>query len=588
MNIQPAPAYPTLWARDQWPGQPVYRSLLTPLTFLERTLHVFPEKIGIVDGHWRLTYAEFGARVYRLASALRHRGVGPGDRVAVLCRNATEVLEAHFAVPQLGAILVPINVRLSAREIAFILEHSGASILLLDDELIALGSLDQRQLPDLRLIVTISLAARHTADAAAPRDSQADPVTAAAIAEAPPTNAMATPDNRVPASLGTVAYTDLLGEGEPEPSVYAVADEDQTISINYTSGTTGRPKGVMYTHRGAYLNALAELYEIGVNQTSSYLWTLPMYHCNGWCFPWAITGAGATHVCLPRVEPVRIFQLIESEGVTHLCGAPTVLIMLAGERPTPDFRFANGLTIVTAAAPPPPAIIQRMEAMGARLIHVYGLTETYGPHTICEWKTTWDSLSAEERARVKARQGVGYLHAPELRVVDDQMHDVPTDAATLGEVIMRGNNVMKGYYRDEAATAEAFRGGWFHSGDLAVMHPDGYIELRDRKKDIIISGGENISTIEIERVLYQHPAVLEAAVVGIPDPKWGEVPRAFVTLQPTATLSEAELIAFCRANLAHFKSPKSIVFGPLPKTSTGKIQKFLLRRMSHPTDGAPD
>jgi len=310
---------------------------------------------------------------------------------------------------------------------------------------------------------------------------------------------------------------------------------------------------------------------------SAYLWTLPMFHCNGWCFPWAVTGAGATHVCLPGVDPKRIFRLVDTEPVTHFCGAPTVLIALLAERPSPDYRFPRPLRVLTAAAPPPPAVLERFEAMGADVTHVYGLTEVYGPHTVCQWKPEWDRLPPDERARLKARQGVGYLHAPELRIVDEHMRDVPADGETLGEVVMRGNNLMKGYYRDEAATAQAFRGGWFHSGDLGVMHPDGYIELRDRQKDIIISGGENISTIEVEQALYQHPSVLEVAVIAIPDEKWGEVPKAFVTLQPGVQTTADELIAFTRQRLAHFKCPRAIEFGPLPKTSTGKIQKFVLR-----------
>lgn len=548
MNTQADDRFQLLWAKDQWTGLPVHRSTLSPLMFLERTLRVFPEKTGIVDGDRRLTYAAFGARVYRLANALRRKGIEPGDRVAILCRNATEMLEAHFGIPQIGAILVPINVRLTTDEIAYILDHSGARALILDAEFAPLVAPIRKQLDALTLIIVADVSSRHN-------DS--------------PTDASAPPDG--------VDYEEFLRDSSPEPFVYPVDDEDHPISINYTSGTTGRPKGVIYTHRGAYLNALGEIIEVGLRPDSTYLWTLPMYHCNGWCFPWAVTGIGATHVCLPKVEAARVLSLIESEQVTHFCGAPTVLIMLAMECP-PGFRFARPLTVVTAAAPPPPAIIQRMEELGATIIHVYGLTETYGPHTVCEWKREWDGLSLEERARLKARQGVGYLHAPELRVVDEEMRDVPADGATLGEVVMRGNNVMKGYYRDEEATRQAFRGGWFHSGDLGVMHPDGYIELRDRKKDIIISGGENISTIEIERVLYQHPLVLEATVIGVPDDRWGETPKAFVLLKPGAQTTADEIIAFCRERLAHFKCPKFVEFvESLPKTSTGKIQKFVLR-----------
>ncbi|MDQ3811966.1 MAG: long-chain-fatty-acid--CoA ligase [Chloroflexota bacterium] len=516
---------------------------------LERTLHVFPDQLGVVDGDLRLTYADFGGRVYRLASALRHHGIAKQDRVAVLCRNSLEMLEAHFGVPQLGAVLVPINVRLSSDEIGYILAHAGARALILDRELSDLVAPVRAELPELELIIGVDLAAR--------RGDQPAPELAGVLAG---------PD-----------YEALLEEGEPEPFVSAVDDEDQTISINYTSGTTGRPKGVMYTHRGAYLNALGEIFASGLTSESAYLWTLPMFHCDGWCFPWAVTGAGARHVCLPNVDPRRVFELVDSEQVTHLCGAPTVLISLATNRPSAEYRFPRPLRVVTAAAPPPPAVIQQIEEMGADITHVYGLTEVYGPHTICQWKREWDGLEAAERARLKARQGVGYLHAPELRVVDEHMRDVPADGETLGEVVMRGNNLMKGYYRDEEATAIAFRGGWFHSGDLGVMHPDGYIELRDRKKDIIISGGENISTIEVEQALYRHPSVLEVAVIAIPDDRWGEVPKAFVTLKPGAQATAEELIAFTRERLAHFKCPRAIEFGPLPKTSTGKIQKFVLR-----------
>jgi fatty-acyl-CoA synthase len=537
-----------LWSRDQWSGLPVHRSVLSPVMLLERSLHVFPEKTAVVDGNSRFTYAQMGERVYRLASALAGAGVGPGDRVALLCRNSAEVLEAHFAVPQLGAALVPINVRLSADEIGYILDHSGAKVLLLDTELASLLAPVRASLTALEMIVAVDIVSRLGARPSA-----------------------------LPPGLAGPEYEAFLAEGRPEPFVAGIDDEDQTISINYTSGTTGRPKGVMVTHRGGYLNALGEIITAGLAPESVYLWTLPMFHCNGWCFPWAVTGIGATHVCLPAPEPARAFELIEREGVTHFCAAPTVLVMMCGATPSPDYQFPRRLRIVTAGAPPPPAVIERVEGLGAEVVHVYGLTEVYGPHTVCQWKSEWDGLPAGERARLKARQGVGYIHAPELRVVDDQMGDTPADGETLGEVVMRGNNTMKGYYRDEAATAEAFRGGWFHSGDLAVMHPDGYVELRDRKKDIIISGGENISTIEVERVLYQHPAVLEAAVVAIPDEKWGEVPKAFVTLRDGAAATAEEIQAFARERIARFKVPKAIEFGPLPKTSTGKVQKFKLR-----------
>jgi fatty-acyl-CoA synthase len=522
------PLFQQLWSRPGWPVE-VHRSILTPLAFLERALHVHPEATAVVDGDRRLTYGEFGARVYRLASALHEAGVRKGDRVAVLAPNSLEALEAHFGVPQLGAVLVMINVRLTSHEIGAILRHSGARVLIAHPELAPVVDPLRMELDFSRIVWT-----------------------AAEVPEAHPS---------------AQTYEELLASGRPEPFPADVDDEDQVICLNYTSGTTGHPKGVMYTHRGAYLNALGELIEHRLDPTSVYLWTLPMFHCNGWCFTWAVTAAGGRHVVLPRVEPARIFQLVAEEGVTHFCGAPTVLVMLQSSLPTPGWRFPRPVRAITAGAPPPPAEIS----------HVYGLTETYGPHTICAWKAAWDAEPPEARARLKSRQGVGYVHAPELRVVDEALRDVPADGRTMGEIVMRGNNVMKGYYEDPAATAEAFRGGWFHSGDLGVMHPDGYVELLDRKKDIIISGGENISTVEIERTLFRHPAVLEAAVVGIPDEKWGEVPKAFVTLRPGVGATEQEIIDFCRGQLAHYKCPKKVELGPLPKTSTGKTQKFKLR-----------
>jgi fatty-acyl-CoA synthase len=531
------PLFQQLWSRTNWPAE-VHRSLLTPLSFLERQLHVRPEATAVVDGDRLVTYRELGERVYRLASALHDLGVRKGDRVAVVAPNSLEALEAHYAVPQIGAILVMINVRLAAHEIGAILRHSGARVLIAHPELATQVDTLHREIDFARVIWTGTV-----------------------------------PEGHRSAS----SYDGLLAAGRPDPFPPDVDDEDQVICLNYTSGTTGHPKGVMYTHRGAYLNALGELIEHRLDATSAYLWTLPMFHCNGWCFTWAVTAAGGRHVVLPKVEPARIFQLVEAEGVTHLCGAPTVLVMLQASLPTPGWRFPRPVRVVTAGAPPPPAVIEKIEALGAEISHVYGLTETYGPHTVCAWKPAWEREGAEARARLKARQGVGYVHAPELRVVDEDMRDVPADGQTMGEVVMRGNNVMKGYFEDERATAEAFRGGWFHSGDLGVMHPDGYVELRDRKKDIIISGGENISTIEIERALFRHPAVLEAAVVGIPDEKWGEVPKAFVTLRPGEAATEADVIAFCRGLLAHYKCPKKVEFGPLPKTSTGKTQKFKLR-----------
>lgn len=538
-----------LWSHEAWTRLPPHRSLLTPLSFLYRSLHVYPDKVAVVDGRWRTSYAEFAGRVFRLASALLRRGLQPGGPVAVLCRNAQEVLEAHFAVPQAGGVLVPVNVRLSAHEVAYILDHSGARFLVADRELADLVAASCKASEAPPQVLWVDLGPRHGA---------------------------ATPDP--PADVQGLSYEEFLQEGRPEPFPPPLEDEEEVLSINYTSGTTGRPKGVMVTHRGCYLNALGEVIEVQLTPETRYLWTLPMFHCNGWNFPYAVTAVGATHVCLPRVEAASVYRLVEEEGVTHFCAAPTVLILLTAGKPAPEYRFPRPVTVVTAASPPPPAVLEAVEGMGARVVHVYGLTETYGPHTVCAWRSEWDGLEPAERARRKARQGVGYVHAPELRVVDEQMRDVPADGQTLGEVVMRGNNVMRGYFRDPEATARAFEGGWFHSGDLAVVHPDGYIELRDRKKDIIISGGENISSIEVERVLYRHPAVLEAAVVGVPDDRWGEVPKAYVVLRPGQAATEEELVAFCRQHLAHFKCPKRVEFlAELPKTSTGKIQKFVLR-----------
>jgi acyl-CoA synthetase (AMP-forming)/AMP-acid ligase II len=527
----------------------VWRTELTPLSFLERSASVFATRTAVIDGDRRYSYAELGERVNRLASALSGAGVMPGDRVAILAPNAAPMLEAHFGLPMAGAIMVPINIRLSADEVAYILEHAGARLLLAGGEFAPLIAETYARMD--RALPTVWLSQTPGGDGLP--------------AEARP---------------GDVAYEAFLAGGSREPFPWSLdpdEGEDATISINYTSGTTGRPKGVMYHHRGAYLNALGEVITTSLTTDSVYLWTLPMFHCNGWCFPWAVVAAGGTQLCLRAFDAGRVWQLIREAGVTHLCGAPTVLIALANHPAALEGPLPGPLRITTAAAPPSPTIIGQMESLGATITHVYGLTETYGPHTVCAWQSQWDALPGPERARLKARQGVAYVIADPIRVVDEQMCDVPADGETMGEVVMRGNNVMKGYYRDPEATARAFGGGWFHSGDLGVMHPDGYIELRDRAKDIIISGGENISTIEVEQVILQHPAVLECAVIAVPDERWGETPKAFVTLRAGATLEAAELIAFCRDRIAHFKVPRAIEFGDLPKTSTGKTQKFVLR-----------
>ncbi len=518
----------------------VYRSYLTPLRFLQRSAAVFRQKPAVVYGDRSWTYPELAARVNRLASALRAAGVEKGDRVAYLVPNIPALLEGHFGVPLAGGVLVAINTRLNTEEIRYILNHSGAKVLVIDTEL---AGVVEPVLADLETVETV----------------------------------VNVEDISGGVRLPGLDYEEFLAGGSPDPLDWPIADEDETIAIDYTSGTTGRPKGVMYTHRGAYLNALGELLETRMSSDSVYLWTLPMFHCNGWCYPWAVTAIGATHVCLRKLEPGAVWDLVRAQSVTHFCAAPTVLIALANHPAARQGPLPRKLIVSVAAAPPSPTIIAQMEDLGAEIVHVYGLTEVYGPYTVNEWPPHWDALPREERARLKARQGVGYLIADDARVVDDQLRDVPADGETLGEVIMRGNNTMKGYYNDPAATAEAFRGGWFHSGDLAVMHPDGYIELRDRKKDIIVSGGENISTIEVERAVVAHPAVLEAAVIAIPDPYWGEVPKAFVTLKPGETVTEADLITFCRTRLPGFKVPKAIAFGDLPKTSTGKVQKNVLR-----------
>ena len=530
---------------------------LTPLSFLRRSAGVYPDKTAIVHGASRWTYAEFAADAQRLARGLRASGVRPGDRVAALLPNVPAMLVAHFGVPLAGAVLVAVNTRLASEEVRYILDHSGATVLVVDSALwptVAplVGSLD-----GVREIVTL-----------------VDP-------EGP--HADGAPE------ASDTSWDDLLARGrDGEDLPWEVDDERSTITINYTSGTTGRPKGVQYHHRGAYLNSLGEIVHSGHDPASVYLWTLPMFHCNGWCTPWAVTAIGGTHVCLREVRGDAIWRLIGEHRVTHLNGAPTVVttIMNAAEAHTLDYA----LVVTTAGAPPSPTTILEMERMGFRIVHVYGLTETYGPYTVCQWQDGWARLEATDRARLQARQGVGMIQTDEVRVVevvdaaaaDDPssvtLVDVPADGATMGEIVMRGNNVMSGYYRDPDATARAFAGGWYHSGDLGVMHPDGYVELRDRAKDVIISGGENISTVEVEQAVLSHPAVLEAAVVGVPDERWGERPKAFVVLRAGESAGEDDVLAHVRERIARYKTPREVAFvEELPKTSTGKIQKFELR-----------
>ena len=516
---------------------------LTPLSFLRRAAAVFPERTAWIHGTRRASYAEFYARSRRLASALTKRGVAKGDTVAIMSPNTPAMLEAHHGVPMCGAVLSALNYRLDAASLAFILDHANVTVLLTDRSFspVIAGALSRA--------------------AAAPMVIDIDD----------------TPEEGGDL-IGEIEYEALLAEGDPDYDWPWPEDEWDAISLNYTSGTTGNPKGVVYHHRGAYLNCLGDGVTWAMPHAPVYLWTLPMFHCNGWCFTWAISAYGGTHVCLRRVEAGAVFQAIAAHGVTHFCGAPIVLNMLNNASEDERIPFDHRVEIMTAAAPPPAAVIARIEAAGFHVTHVYGLTEVYGPATVCAWHDGWNALPLDEQAALKARQGVPYATLDGLMVADPKaLEPVPADGKTMGEVFMRGNSVMKGYLNNPQATEEAFAGGWFHTGDLGVVHADGYIELRDRAKDIIISGGENISTIEVEGALYRHPAVLEAAVVARPDETWGETPCAFVTLKDGANTDEAALIDFCRGELAHYKCPKTVVFGALPKTSTGKVQKYVLR-----------
>ncbi len=515
---------------------------LTPLTFLARAAAIYPDKLAIVHGDLRYTYREFYARCRRFADALRRRGIGPGDTVAVLAPNLPALLEAHYGVPMAGAVLNALNTRLDARSIAFILAHGEAKLLIADREFA--------------------------------------PVVEAALVElGRPLAFVEIDDGYGSESIdGGTDYEEFLAEGDPAADWHGPADEWAAIALNYTSGTTGNPKGVVYHHRGAFLNALGNAITFGLDRKSVYLWTLPMFHCNGWTYPWAVTAVAGTHVCLRRVEPAAIFAAIAEHHVTHLCGAPIILNMLIHAPDEVRRRFDHVVEAATGGAAPPSAVIEAMERMGFRITHLYGLTESYGPSTVCAWQEAWDELPLDERAARMARQGVASLTLGGQRVVDPEMADVPADGATIGEVVFRGNTLMKGYLKNPAATEEAFKEGWFHTGDLAVMHPDGYVEIKDRAKDIIISGGENISSLEVEEALYRHPHIMEAAVVARPDAKWGESPCAFVTPTPDAPpLTAEDVIAWCRANLAHYKVPRTVVFGTLPKTSTGKVQKYELR-----------
>jgi fatty-acyl-CoA synthase len=519
---------------------------LSPLSFLERSARVWPGKTAVIYGARRLTYSELAAEAQRVAGALQASGVGPGDRVAYLMPNLPEMLIAHYAVPLAGAVLVAVNTRLTAEEVASILSHSGAKIVVVDAALLGTAAAAAK---DVEAVAELVVA----------EDTEIAPV-----------------DLDLSDEPRLVSYSEFLARGARAPLSWSVSDELAPIAINYTSGTTGRPKGVIYTHRGAYLNCFGEIIHSRHDENSVYLWTLPMFHCNGWCTPWSLTAIGGTHVCMREVRGDAIWEQLREHDVTHLNAAPTVVssILNASEAEP----LTRPVLITTAGAPPSPTTIAHMERMGFQIVHVYGLTETYGPISYCQSQPHWAGLSSEERSVLQARQGVSMIQAQGLRVVDAQMGDVRADGETMGEIVMRGNNVMAGYYLDPEATAEAFRGGWFHSGDLGVMHPDGYIELRDRIKDIVISGGENISTVEVEQALMSHPAVLDAAVIGVPDEKWGERPKAFVVLRTGHGATPQELLTHVRTKIARYKAPREIdITLELPKTSTGKIQKFVLR-----------
>jgi len=516
---------------------------LTPLSFLERAAYVYPKRPSVIHGAQRYTWGETYARCRRLACALSKRGIGVGHTVAAMLPNIPAMYEAHFGVPMAGAVLNTLNTRLDPEAIAFMLEHGEARLLITDKEFAPIIE------PALKLL------------------KRKIPVIDVEDAEFSGGK-----------RLGELTYEQLLAEGDPGFEWRWPKDEWEAISLNYTSGTTGNPKGVVYHHRGAYLNGVGNILVWGMPHHAVYLWTLPMFHCNGWCFPWTMAANAGTNVCLRRVEAQKIFDLIRAHKVSHYCGAPIVHQALINAPDEMKRGIEHKVSALVAAAAPPAAMIEGMEKMGFDLTHVYGLTEVYGPATVCAKHPEWKALPLAEQVRLNGRQGVRYHVEEGLTVMDPQtMAPVPADGETMGEIMFRGNITMKGYLKNPKATDEAFRGGWFHSGDLAVMQPDGYLKIRDRSKDIIISGGENISSLEVEDVLYRHPAVLAAAVVAKPDARWGETPCAFVELKPGSNVSETELIEFCRAHLAKFKAPRAIVFGELPKTSTGKIQKFVLR-----------
>ena len=516
---------------------------LSPLTFLRRSAAVYPDHQAIVYGDISYTYGETYDRARKLASKLASEGIRKNDTVAVLATNVPAIYDAHFGVPMAGGVLNTINTRLDASTIAFILDHGEAKAIITDTEFSSVMKEALSQCKSKPLVIDVD-------DATGPGGER----------------------------LGNVEYEDFIAAGDNDFDWKLPEDEWDAISLNYTSGTTGNPKGVVYHHRGAYLLALGNILAWNLGMHPRYLWTLPMFHCNGWCFPWTLAAQAGTSVCLRRVEAGEIYRAIKEEGITNFCGAPVVLNMLINAKPEERCSLPREVQVMTAAAPPPPTVLQKMEDAGFKITHVYGLTETYGPAVMCAWHDEWNDLPDEARAEKKSRQGVPYHVLDDLMIADPvTMQPIPKDAETMGEVMMRGNIVMKGYLKNPNASEDAFADGWFHTGDLGVWHPDGYIALKDRSKDVIISGGENISTIEIEETLYTHPSILEAAVVGKPDDHWGETPCAFAVLKEGAEATEDEIINFCREKMARYKVPKNIVFGELPKTSTGKVQKFVLR-----------
>jgi fatty-acyl-CoA synthase len=517
---------------------------LTPLSFLARSAAVYPNHLSAVYEGRRFTWAETYARCRRFASYLAGRGIGVGDTAAAMLPNVPAMNELHFAVPMTGAVLNTLNIRLDAPSIAFQLDHGGAKIILVD--------------PEFADVITDALKLM-----SGPKPFVID-VDDASFSDGRP--------------IGEIEYEAALSQGDASFVPIFPDDEWNAIALSYTSGTTGNPKGVVTHHRGAYLNAVSNILAGSLGQHPVYLWTLPMFHCNGWCFPWTVAAAAGVNVCLRKVEPTRIFALIKEQGVTHMCGAPIVYNTLINAPDAPKGTAPRRVTGLIAGAAPPVAVLEGAESIGIKLTHVYGLTEVYGPASVCAEQPGWDELPAAERAQMKRRQGVSYPLEEAVTVLDPEtMREVPRDGETIGEVMFRGNIVMKGYLKNEKATNEAFAGGWFHTGDLGVLDEHGYVIIKDRSKDIIISGGENVSSVEVEDILYKHPAVLFAAVVAKPDPKWGEVPCAFIELKQGAKATEAEIIAYCRNHMSGFKTPKTVVFGPIPKTSTGKIQKFLLR-----------